>query len=772
MVVALILAAVYVILLGIVSRGRARRSPAESWLLVYITFWVALMGLHAIILHGQTAFPPSFPGQFLALLGFAVSVGFASLLTLAYLSAGGRVFLATGLLAGVWLVGIVAARLLAIPPLSSLQPWLSAVLAAEVTPAAEVGMLGWLVFAVLLSAFTWRAFLREPLPLYANRVLYWSVIVPFLLVGNAVSAWLRPPWNYIGYGVHLVGTVGATYGVIAHRVVNLRETVRWAISRAVLLFVTAALVFAAITAAIIFGLPPSARPERWAGPVGWALVTALLLQPITELVRWLLGKLVERKGADPAGAVQRYSELISRVLDLDRLAAAAIETINDLLGTRAGFLILATREGNQVILEPVGARPGAPASPGRLSTDSPIYAHFVHEKRPLLQYDIDYHRSLAAASEEERRYFGRLEMDIYAPIISEGELKGLLAVGPKSNDDPFRRSEIDLLAALANQTVAALENARLVTDLRELNQRISALNEDLSTTNERLERLDAVKTDFLTIASHELRTPLTQLQAYSELLAEMSEQHTLGDEDILEITRHLSTATRRMTDVITALTDVTEIDVESMDLDFAEISLAEVIKAAIDPYADAIQERRQTLIARGLRSLPLVHADYKRLVQVFTNLITNAIKYTPDGGEINVTGQVYQKDKEGHPVSVRILVEDHGIGIDKANQELIFEKFFRVDSVNLHSTGTTKFKGAGPGLGLSIAKSIVEGHGGRIWVESPGYDEETCPGSIFHVVLPVDPPAIAARKRLQAIQAAKEDTLVGPSASQNKLSQG
>lgn len=772
MVAALILATVYVILLGIVSRGRARRSPAESWLLVYITFWVALMGLHAIILRGQLAFPPSFPGEFLALLGFVVSVGLASLLTLAYLSAGWQAFLAASLLTGVWLVGIVAARLLAVLPLSSLQPWLSAVLAAEVTPAAEVGMFGGLVFAVLLSAFTWRAFLREPLPLYANRVLYWSVIVPFLLVGSAVSAWLRTPWNYIGYGVHLLGTVGATYGVMAHRVVNLRETVRWAISRAVLLFVTAALVFVAMTAAIIFGLPPSARPERWAALVGWALVAALLLQPVTEFVRWLLGKLVEHKGTDPAGAVQRYSELISRVLDLDRLAAAVVETINDLLGTRASFLILATREGNQTILQPVGAGPDAPASPGRLSIESPIYAHFVRERRPLLQYDIDYHRSLAAASDEERRYFGHLEMDIYAPIISEGELKGLLAVGPKSTDDPFRRSEIDLLTALANQTVAALENARLVTDLRELNQRISALNEDLSMTNERLKRLDAVKTDFLTIASHELRTPLTQLQAYSELLAEMSEQHTLGDEDILEITRNLSTATRRMTDVITALTDVTEIDVESMDLDFAETNLAEVIKAAIDPYANAIQERRQTLIARGLRSLPPVHADYKRLVQVFANLITNAIKYTPDGGEINVTGQVYQKDAEGCPISVRILIKDHGIGIDKANQELIFEKFFRVDSVNHHSTGTTKFKGAGPGLGLSIAKSIVEGHGGRIWVESPGYDEETCPGSVFHVVLPVDPPAIAARKRLQVIQAAKEDTLVAPSASQKKPPQG
>jgi signal transduction histidine kinase len=85
---------------------------------------------------------------------------------------------------------------------------------------------------------------------------------------------------------------------------------------------------------------------------------------------------------------------------------------------------------------------------------------------------------------------------------------------------------------------------------------------------------------------------------------------------------------------------------------------------------------------------------------------------------------------------VEVLFADTGIGIDRNDQTLIFEKFYRVGAVELHSTGTTKFKGAGPGLGLTIAKGVIQAHGGKIWVESPGHDEEDLPGSTFHVILP------------------------------------
>jgi signal transduction histidine kinase len=126
------------------------------------------------------------------------------------------------------------------------------------------------------------------------------------------------------------------------------------------------------------------------------------------------------------------------------------------------------------------------------------------------------------------------------------------------------------------------------------------------------------------------------------------------------------------------------------------------------------------------------------LNKLFSNLLYNAIKYTPDGGCITVSGQYWPADNHDPAASfVEIMVSDTGIGVDPKVQELIFTKFYQTGPVSFHSSGKTKFKGGGAGLGLSIARGIVEAHGGRIWVESEGHDEQACPGSKFHVVLPI-----------------------------------
>jgi signal transduction histidine kinase len=114
----------------------------------------------------------------------------------------------------------------------------------------------------------------------------------------------------------------------------------------------------------------------------------------------------------------------------------------------------------------------------------------------------------------------------------------------------------------------------------------------------------------------------------------------------------------------------------------------------------------------------------------------NAIKFTPDGGRIAIEGKTI-KESSGSP-EVEITIHDTGIGIAKENQEVVFEKFYQTGEVLMHSSGKTKFKGGGPGLGLAIARGIVEAHGGRIWLKSPGYDEKTNPGTTVYVRLPVN----------------------------------
>jgi signal transduction histidine kinase len=142
----------------------------------------------------------------------------------------------------------------------------------------------------------------------------------------------------------------------------------------------------------------------------------------------------------------------------------------------------------------------------------------------------------------------------------------------------------------------------------------------------------------------------------------------------------------------------------------------------------------------NLEELSPVMADLPALRKVFYNLVVNAIKYTPDGGEITIRGQTVAPDGGELPVGgVEIVVSDTGIGIAPEYRDLIFMKFYQGGDAALHSSGRTKFKAGGPGLGLSIARGIVEAHQGWIWVESPGYNERDFPGSHFHVMLPLRP---------------------------------
>jgi signal transduction histidine kinase len=166
-----------------------------------------------------------------------------------------------------------------------------------------------------------------------------------------------------------------------------------------------------------------------------------------------------------------------------------------------------------------------------------------------------------------------------------------------------------------------------------------------------------------------------------------------------------------------------------------DANLGVVLGRVRKTFQDALKERNLALAMQGIDGLPVVQADPDQLYKVFYHLVINAIKYTPDGGRITIHGHLVESGDGQN--EVEIVVSDTGIGIEPEHHQLIFEKFYQTGEVYMHSSGKTKFKGGGPGLGLAIARGIIEAHGGRIWVESPGHDEVNYPGSKFFVRLPL-----------------------------------
>jgi signal transduction histidine kinase len=193
----------------------------------------------------------------------------------------------------------------------------------------------------------------------------------------------------------------------------------------------------------------------------------------------------------------------------------------------------------------------------------------------------------------------------------------------------------------------------------------------------------------------------------------------------------------RLKEIVNTMLEVVKIDSGTLEIILEPVSLSVVLGKVHQAFLEPLKERNLVFTVDGLEALPEIEADPELLYKAFYHLIINAIKYTPDGGSITVLGQRSVADANSSPdEEVQIVVSDTGIGIDPKFHELIFTKFYQTGKVELHSSGKTKFKGGGPGLGLAIARGIILAHGGRIWVESLGHDESTCPGSRFIVTFP------------------------------------
>ena len=262
----------------------------------------------------------------------------------------------------------------------------------------------------------------------------------------------------------------------------------------------------------------------------------------------------------------------------------------------------------------------------------------------------------------------------------------------------------------------------------EMETRVAHISKDLGAVQDKLQALDQNKSKFISVAAHELKTPLTLIEGYTSMMADLVQ--TSGEAQMKSYLEGVNTGILRLRDIIDDMIDVSLIDNNLLTLNIQPLWINHILNLAQNEFKKPIAERNQTLIINEFEgSDMMIYGDSERLYQALSNVIANAIKYTPDNGQVTISGRLL-------PGFIEITVKDTGIGISPEDQALIFEKFGQLGKEDLHSSGKVKFKGGGPGLGLSITRGIIEAHGGTIWVESAGYDEVKLPGSTFHILLP------------------------------------
>lgn len=308
---------------------------------------------------------------------------------------------------------------------------------------------------------------------------------------------------------------------------------------------------------------------------------------------------------------------------------------------------------------------------------------------------------------------------LVVPLTARDETLGVVEFGHVKSG-AYSDQEERFLTTLAGQAGIAIENARLLEEAAKV---------------EALRELDRLKSELLSTVSHELRTPLVSIKGYAETL--LRQDVVWSEEDRREFLQYIDEESDHLRALIEDLLQMSQIEAGRLSIARQALPIGRLAQRVV--RRARVRASGHTISASFPGDLPAVDADPKRVEQVLTNLIQNAIKYSPDGGAIRVRGLAAtartdgRYDFSGHgPTHVVVAVADEGAGIPSEHVHRIFDRFYRVE-------GELAIRAGGSGLGLAICRGIVEAHGGHIWVESPGVvfrAGEDGKGTTFYFSLP------------------------------------
>ncbi len=285
---------------------------------------------------------------------------------------------------------------------------------------------------------------------------------------------------------------------------------------------------------------------------------------------------------------------------------------------------------------------------------------------------------------------------------------------------PLRNAKGEIIGVLCavNEITARKkferELRKTVIDLERTNEELKTINTELETAYERLKDIDKAKTEFVSTASHEIRTPLAGILGYVQTI--LSPDLDIPDKKEKEYLQIIESETRRLNELVNTMLNISRLDAGKQKLQLSSFSLSDLVRATI--AATFSKNRNEVLFKVTEKDRGLVQADKQQIGLVIQNILCNAIRYTPVGGEIDITIDIA-------PGKVIVSVKDQGPGIPADKLEVVFEKFYRIKE-------DTSTSGRGSGLGLSIAREIIKAHHGEIWAESVLGE-----GSTFYFTLPV-----------------------------------
>lgn len=460
-----------------------------------------------------------------------------------------------------------------------------------------------------------------------------------------------------------------------------------------------------------------------------ALLIGLLMNPVRLKIQALIDGLFYKQQLDYQRILRQWSEELSasiRFADLARLLLREIP--RQLMLDRAWLLVLNEHETHLI---PLPARPEKGVGQARAS--SPLFDRLDQAGLPVLDDSTEAKLSIPAYGAvalwlnqpgmilvlDGGREKGRLEelcdvppawteagVRIAFPLVSGGKLLGIYLLGSKLSGDIYQRGELDLLRTVANQAAISIGNTRLYEEVHASSKELE------ETVGERTKELR----DFVSVVYHELRTPITAMQGYTALLLE-EKAGSLTDKQARYL-GSVDNSIQRLTDLVDDLSDISEIEAGRLTIHPEPLKLRQVVEETISSLSNTVEEKGLQVEISLAPDTERIVGDPRRVAQILTNLISNACRYTPAGGQICIAANRVNS-------RAALTIQDTGIGIRREELDHIFERFYRSDDPMVRDQ-------SGTGLGLAITKSLVELHGSQLWVQSTAGK-----GSTFGFSLPL-----------------------------------
>jgi len=419
-----------------------------------------------------------------------------------------------------------------------------------------------------------------------------------------------------------------------------------------------------------------------------------LLKPVAvEELKQAVERSLERKRFSEIDTLYRVSNELAVASDTETIQAVVVEAATKVLGASRVLWFPVRRDGTIEAEEPFASL-FTPTLILRLATGEVILQTGATT--------VDHSRGAEPNMLEAASI-------ALVPGLASDHLTGVLYLDHGREEFEYHASWKRFLCGLARQAALALDRLAVIEELRQSNA-------VLASANRRLQELDALKSQFLSVATHELRTPLSIILGYNAMIEESALERLTAEERGL--LRESLSACKRLMRLVNSMLDLSQLQSGKIPLQISPCDLGQSLRSVVKLFEAEAHRRGLKIELKLDAAIPQVEVDPERIEQVFVNLVSNALKYTDADGLISVTGGSVENGR------LAISVTDTGIGIAPEHQEMIFDEFARVRS---NSSGRP-----GSGLGLAIVRRILEAHGGDISVNSvPGQ------GSTFKVRLPL-----------------------------------